>query len=110
MVLKAGEVALKPESLSFVEAAALPLVGQTALQALRDIGRVAPGQRVCISGASGGVGTVAVQIARALGGRVTAACSHRNLSRVKALGAEAVIDYERGDPLDVTERYDVTPG
>lgn len=90
----ADELALKPASLDMIEAASLPLAGMTALQALRDLGQVSPGQRVCINGASGGVGTLAVQIARALGAHVTAVCSQRNEALVRRLGAQEVIDYQ----------------
>jgi len=93
-----GELAALPTSLSMAEAASLPLAGQTALQALRDELGVTPGQRVLLNGASGGVGTLAVQIAKALGTRVVAVCSARNGERVTELGADRVIDYTSEDP------------
>lgn len=89
-------IALKPPSLSFLEAAAIPLAGQTALQGLRK-GRAGAGSRVLIIGASGGVGTFAVQIAKTLGCHVTAVCSGNNIELVRELGADAVIDYTRRD-------------
>lgn len=90
-------LALKPEKLSFEEAAAAPLAGLTALQGLRRDGRLQAGERVLINGASGGVGSFAVQIAKRLGGRVTAVCSARNVEQCRALGADEVIDYARED-------------
>lgn len=92
-VLRHDELWRRPEGLTMVEAAALPLAGSTALQALRDELGVEPGQRVLLNGASGGVGTLAIQIAKALGGRVIAVCSARNVERVTELGADRVIDY-----------------
>ncbi len=99
VVLPADQVAPLPEGLSWVEAAALPLVGLTALQALRDCARLQPGQRVAIHGASGGVGTVAVQIARAMGAHVTATGRAENHPRLQALGAHATVDYRAVDVL-----------
>lgn len=93
-----GELAAKPSGLSMAEAAALPLAGLTALQALRDELGVTPGQRVLLNGASGGVGTLAVQIAKALGTEVVAVCSGRNAALVRELGADRVIDYTSEDP------------
>lgn len=86
-------VARKPDNLSFVEAAAVPLAGVTALMAVRDQADVRPGQRVLISGASGGVGTFAVQLATAASAHVTALCSTRNLAQARSLGADEVVDY-----------------
>ncbi|HSD62019.1 MAG TPA: NAD(P)-dependent alcohol dehydrogenase [Burkholderiales bacterium] len=106
VVAAAGELARKPESLSFIEAAALPLVGQTALQALRDLAGVTAGSRVCIHGAAGGVGTVAVQVARALGAHVTALCGAGSVDLVKGLGAHTVLDYRRVRPPSIEERFD----
>ena len=101
-------VARKPATLSFEEAAAVPVAALTALQALRDHGRLAPGQRVLVNGASGGVGTFAVQLAKALGaGHVTAVCSPRNVERTRALGPDRVIDYSRDDYTRGGERYDL---
>jgi NADPH:quinone reductase-like Zn-dependent oxidoreductase len=92
-----GVIARKPPNLAFEEAAAVPVGAITALQALRDTGRIRPGQHVLIQGASGGVGTFAVQIAKALGAEVTAVCSARNVEQAHALGADHVIDYTQED-------------
>jgi NADPH:quinone reductase-like Zn-dependent oxidoreductase len=100
-------IALKPANLSFEEAAAVPLAAITALQGLRDMGGLQPGQRVLINGASGGVGTFAVQIAKALGADVTAVCSDRNVEQARSLGADHVIDYTREDFTRSDERYDL---
>lgn len=93
----AGELAAMPERLSVVEAAAVPLAALTALQALRDEARITAGARVVVNGASGGVGTFAVQIAKRLGARVTAVCSRRNAELVTSLGADDVLPYDEGD-------------
>jgi NADPH:quinone reductase-like Zn-dependent oxidoreductase len=100
-------VAPKPSGLSFDEAAAVPVAGFTALQALRDKGRVEPGQRVLINGASGGVGTFAVQIAKALEAEVTGVCSTRNVELVRSLGADHVVDYTQEDFTRGERRYDL---
>jgi NADPH:quinone reductase-like Zn-dependent oxidoreductase len=97
----------KPAGLTFEEAAAIPVAATTALQGLRDRGALQPGQRVLINGASGGVGTFAVQIARALGAKVTAVCSTSNVELVRSLGADRVIDYTREDFTRSGERYDL---
>lgn len=99
-------LALKPANLSFEEAAAIPTAGCTALQGLRK-GRIARGQRVLINGASGGVGTFAVQIAKTFGTEVTAVCSARNVDAVRALGADHVLDYTKDDFAATGQRYDV---
>ena len=97
----------KPANLSFEQAAAVPVAGLTALQGLRDKGSVQPGQQVLINGASGGVGTFAVQVARAMGAEVTAVCSTRNVDMVASLGADRVIDYTREDFTRTDRRYDL---
>jgi NADPH:quinone reductase-like Zn-dependent oxidoreductase len=102
-----GPVALKPANVSFEEAAAAPVAGITALQALRDHGQVRAGTKVLVNGAGGGVGTFAVQIAKALGATVTAVTNTGSLQRVQALGADHVIDYTRADFTQGTEQYDV---
>lgn len=98
-------LALKPAKISTAEAAGIPLAGLTALQGLRDHCRITPEQKVLINGASGGVGTYAVQIAKAMGARVTAVCSTDNVQLVKELGAERVIDYTRENPLRSGAKY-----
>jgi NADPH:quinone reductase-like Zn-dependent oxidoreductase len=97
----------KPESMSFEQAAALPVAGLTALQGLRDKGRLQPEQNVLINGAAGGVGTFAVQIAKAFGARVTGVCSTKNVELVRSLGADRVIDYTRNDFAEDSQRYDL---
>ena len=103
----ASQFVSKPASLSFEEAAAAPEAGMTALQGLRDAGRVAAGQHVLVIGASGGVGTFAVQVAKSLGATVTAVCSTRNVELVRSIGADHVIDYTQADLLAHPERFDV---
>jgi NADPH:quinone reductase-like Zn-dependent oxidoreductase len=100
-------VVVKPPNLTFEQAASIPIAGVTALQGLRDRGKVQPGQRVLINGASGGVGTFAVQIARSMGADVTGVCSTRNVAMVRSLGADRVIDYTKEDFTRAGERYDV---
>lgn len=102
-----SSLATKPEALSFEEAAALPMAGLTGLQALRDKGELAAGEKALVNGASGGVGHAAVQIAFALGARVTAVTSRRNLDFVRRLGAHEVIDYEEEDFAGRDEAWDV---
>ena len=100
-----GKLTAKPESLSFEQVAALPIAGLTALQALRDTGRLQPGQKVLINGAAGGIGTFAVQIAKSLGAEVTGVCSTRNVELVHSLGADRVIDYTCEDFTHGSDRY-----
>lgn len=106
-VAKIGSIAPKPRSLTFGQAAAVPTSACTALQALRDKGKVRPGQKVLINGASGGVGPFAVQIAKALGADVTAVCSTPNVDMVRSIGADHVIDYTQEDFTSSGPRYDV---
>ncbi len=98
---------LKPSDLTFEQAAAVPLAAMTALQGIRDSGRVEAGHRVLIVGASGGVGTFAVQIAKSLGAEVTGVCSTRNAELVRSIGADHVVDYTRDDVTRSSERFDV---
>lgn len=100
-------LAAKPASLTFEQAAAVPISGFTALQAIRDHGAVEPGQKVLIIGASGGVGTYAVQIAKSYGAEVTGVCSTRNMDLVRSIGADEVIDYTQEDFTESGERYDL---
>jgi NADPH:quinone reductase-like Zn-dependent oxidoreductase len=97
----------KPARLTWEQAAAIPVAGSTALQAVRDHGEVQPGQRVLVNGAAGGVGTFAVQIAKALGAEVTGVCSTRNLELVRAIGADHVVDYTAEDFTRNGRRYDL---
>lgn len=105
--VSATNVVRKPSNVTFEEAATMGIAGLTALQGLRDHGNLKPGERVLINGASGGVGTLAVQIAKALGAHVTAVCSTRNLEQTRALGADRVLDYSREDFTREHERYDL---
>jgi NADPH:quinone reductase-like Zn-dependent oxidoreductase len=100
-------VVLKPANLTLEQAAAVPVAAITALQGLRDKGKLRPGQRVLINGASGGVGTFAVQIAKALGANVTGVSSSRNVELVRSIGADRVIDYTRENFTESAERYDL---
>jgi NADPH:quinone reductase-like Zn-dependent oxidoreductase len=102
-----GQVDRKPANLTFEQAAAVPLAGNTALMGLRDVAEVQPGQRVLVNGASGGVGTFAVQIAKAYGAEVTAVCRTRNVELVRDLGADHVVDYTRADFTRAGQRHDV---
>jgi NADPH:quinone reductase-like Zn-dependent oxidoreductase len=100
-------VALKPANITFEQAASVPIAAITALQGVRDKGKVQPGQKILINGASGGVGTFAVQIAKSVGADVTGVCSTRNLDMVRSLGADHVIDYTKEDFTKGDQRYDV---
>src|SRR6202045_180415 len=100
-------VALKPANITFEQAASVNIAGITALQAIRDKGKVQPGQKILINGASGGVGTFAVQIAKSFGADVTGVCSTRNVDLVRSLGADHVIDYTKEDFAKGSEPYDV---
>lgn len=107
VTVKEDDVALKPSNLSFEQAAAVPTSAATALQAIRDHGKIAEGKRVLINGASGGVGSYSVQIAKAYGAHVTAVCSTRNVEMVQSLGADEVIDYKKEDFLANGQTYDL---
>ena len=104
---KEDRLALKPPNASFEEAAAVPVAALTALQGLRDKGRIQPGQKVLVDGASGGVGTFAVHIAKSFGAEVTAVCSTRNVDAARSMGADHVMDYTREDFTQSGQRYDL---
>lgn len=105
-----GRLARKPAKLSFAAAAAVPVAAMTALQGLRDKGKIRPGHKVLVNGASGGVGTFAVQIAKSFGAEVTAVCSARNLPMASSIGADHVIDYAQEDFTQNGQRYDLIIG
>jgi len=110
VVAPASALTLKPENLSFEDAAAVPLAGVTALQGLRDLGKIQPGQRVLICGAGGGVGTFAVQLAKNFGAHITAVCGPRSVDLVRSLGADCVIDYSTEDFTFSSASYDLILG
>jgi NADPH:quinone reductase-like Zn-dependent oxidoreductase len=102
-----SKLGMKPENVTFEQAAAVPIAAFTALQGLRDKGHIRPGHKVLINGAAGGVGTFAVQIAKSFGADVTGVCSTRNVDMVRSIGADRAIDYTRKDFTNGTQRYDL---
>jgi 2-desacetyl-2-hydroxyethyl bacteriochlorophyllide A dehydrogenase len=106
-VVPESAVAIKPKNITHAEAATVPIAGLTALQALRDLGEIQAGKKVLINGTSGGVGTFAVQIAKAMNAEVTGICSAKNADFVKSLGADFVLDYAEIDFTEQTQKYDI---
>jgi NADPH:quinone reductase-like Zn-dependent oxidoreductase len=106
-VREGASLVLKPSNMSFEQSAAVPIAGVTAIQALRDYGKLQPGQKVLVNGASGGVGTFAVQVAKAFGAEVTAVCSARNADMVRSLGADHVFDYRKENYTESGQHYDL---
>ncbi len=102
-----SRLAMKPDNITFEQAASVPVAALTALQGLRDKGQIQPGQRILVNGAAGGVGTFAVQIGKWYGAEVTGVCSTRNVEMVRAIGADHVIDYTREDFTKSGQRYDI---
>jgi NADPH:quinone reductase-like Zn-dependent oxidoreductase len=102
-----NRLAVKPAGLTFEQAASVSMAGHTALQGLRDVGRISAGQRVLVNGASGGIGTFAVQLAKTFGAEVTGVCSTRNVELARSLGADDVVDYTREDFTEREGRYDL---
>jgi len=102
-----SKVAMKPAGVTFEQAASVNVAGLTALQGLRDKGKIQPGSKVLINGAAGGVGTFAVQIAKAFGAHVTGVCSTRNIEMVRSIGADEVVSYTRSDFTTSNQRYDL---
>lgn len=107
LTVQEDHVVAKPQTVSFDDAAVTPVAGLTALQGLRTHAKLKPGEHVLINGASGGVGTFAVQIAKAMGAKVTAVCSTRNVDMVRRIGADHVVDYKKSDFVSADKRYDV---
>jgi len=106
-VAQAGRTILIPDNVSFEEASTMAVAGMTALQGLRNKGRIKPGMDVIVNGASGGVGTYAIQIAKVLGAKVTAVCSAKNFDLVKSLGADVIIDYKETDFTKLPKKYNI---
>ena len=102
-----SNLVIKPNNVTFEQAAAVPIAAFTALQGLRDKGKIQPGQKILVNGASGGIGTFAVQIAKSYGADVTGVCSTRNIDMVRSIGADQVIDYTKEDFTKSTQRYDL---
>jgi len=107
IVAEDGALAMKPADVSFAQAASAPIAAVTALQALRDLGELEPGQKVLVNGASGGVGTFAVQIAKSFGAEVTGVCSTRNVEMVRSIGADHVFDYTKENYTESGQQYDL---